>query len=59
MPDCITPSGIYFEWSADKECIKELALGMKIDFDKFKPTNGHWRYKRMFTEQPKNHERER
>ncbi|HAY34733.1 MAG TPA: hypothetical protein DCY06_11440 [Bacteroidetes bacterium] len=60
MPDCVTSSGIYFEWSADKECVKELALGMRLDFDKFKPIKGYWRYNKMFTEHVKNsHERER
>lgn len=60
MPDCTTPSGIYFEWLADKECLKELKIGMKIDFDKFRPNKGNWNYSRLYTEQTNNsHERER
>jgi len=47
MPDCTTPSGIYFEWLASKDCIRELATGMRIDFDKFKPVKGFWKYKRI------------
>lgn len=48
MPDC-TPIGIFFEQWANESTIKELRIGMRLDFVKFKPYSGYWKYKRIYT----------
>jgi len=45
MIDDTTPSGLYFEWYANAPAIRELCLGMKIVFDRWKPKEGYWLYK--------------
>lgn len=47
MPDC-SPSGIMFEWWTNQFGISGLSLGMIINFDKFKPIKGYWKYKSMY-----------
>lgn len=53
MPDCKTPSGIYFEWQTDQNGASELKKGMRIDFDKWKPQKGYWKYLRLYSKSTK------
>lgn len=50
MPDCQTPSGVFFEWSTNQFGVCQLTPGMKINFDTWRPAKGYWKYKRMYAE---------